>query len=343
MGSETGGIRPAPQKTSKVTNLKAMDAATRAWYNKLTPEEQAQYLGYSGRTRPNIDTPGFNRQSYEEVLHYGNAWITFGLDRPGFENSGFGGESGGAGTHCASIDIVAGRKAWYATSKTKRSGRPITVDNDFTIDAARIYISQKADVDGYFRLPAGKVGNTSMLEPRSCIAAKADTVRIIARENIKFITKTDSYNSQGATLKDELKGQYGIDIIAMEDEKSLQPMVRGQNLKDLLIIMLRSMGEILSTQSTYISESRKIRNALMTHSHFETFFGNKGVPDFVDSIPTGINALINNITNVDVGNMTHQQALNRLSMVFLESTGAETLHEDTGVPLNILSPYNHNN
>ena len=335
-------IGPKPQKTSQVVNLNAMDAETRAWFDSLPEEQQALYIGYAGRPRPDMDSPGFNRQTYEKTLHKGNAWITFGLDRPGFENSGFGGQSGGTGTHCASIDIVAGRKAWFASSKTLK-GKPLTVDNDFTLDAARIYISQKADVDGYFRLPAGKVGNTSMEEPRSCIAAKADTVRIIARENIKFITKTDSYNSQGSTLKDELKGQYGIDIIAMEDEKSLQPMVRGQNLKDLLIIMLRSMGEILSTQSTYVTQTREIIGALRSHSHFETFFGNKGIPDVVDAVPTGINALINNITNVDVGNMSHQASLNMLSMVFLETTGAETLHEDTGVPLNILSPYNHNN
>jgi len=341
MSSETGGIPPAPQKSSPVTQLSAMDAETRAWFDTLTPEAKAHYLGYSGRPRPNIDTPGFNQQTYEESLHYGNAWITFGLDRPGFENSGFGGRSGGAGTHCAAIDIVAGRKAWYATSKTLRSGRPITVDNDFTIDAARIYLSQKADVDGYFRLPAGKVGNTSQESPRSCIAAKADTVRIIARENIKFVTKTDQYNSQGSTLKDELKGQYGIDIIAMEDEKSLQPMVRGKNLQECLMVIMTSMGEMLSTQSTYISQTRKIINALMTHSHFETFFGNKGVPDFVDAIPTGVTTLINNITNVDVGNMTHQQQLNAVKMAYL-SNEAETLGED-GVPLNILSPYNHNN
>ena len=343
MGSETGGIRPAPQKTSKVTNLSAMDAETRAWYDKLTPEEQAQYLGYGARPRPNIDTPGFNRQSYEETLHYGNAWITFGLDRPGFENSGFGGESGGAGTHCASIDIVAGRKAWYATSKTKRSGRPITVDNDFTIDAARIYISQKADVDGYFRLPAGKVGNTSKEDPRSCIAAKADTVRIIARENIKFITKTDSYNSQGATLKDELKGQYGIDIIAMEDESLLQPMVLGLNLQKFLLELTVAISQIMSTQSTYIAETRKITNALMTHKHFSPFFGNQTAPDVMDSVPTGITALINNITNVDVGNMTHQQNMNAVKMSYLENTGADTVDPDDATILNILSPYNHNN
>jgi hypothetical protein len=333
-------IGPKPQKTSQVVNLNAMDAETRAWFDSLPEEQQALYIGYAGRPRPDMDSPGFNRQTYEKTLHKGNAWITFGLDRPGFENSGFGGRSGGTGTHCSSIDIVAGRKAWFASSKTLK-GKPLTVDNDFTLDSARIYLSQKADVDGYFRLPAGKVGNTSMESPRSCIAAKADTVRVIARENIKFITKTDQYNSQGAALKDELKGQYGIDIIAMEDEKSLQPMVRGKNLQECLMVIMESMGEILSTQSTYIAETRKITNALMTHSHFSPFFGNKTAPDFIDAIPTGITTLINNITNVDVGNMTHQQQLNAVKMAYL-SNEAETLGED-GVPLNILSPYNHNN
>tara|TARA_R110000751_G_scaffold31094_5_gene79102 strand:+ start:333 stop:1364 length:1032 start_codon:yes stop_codon:yes gene_type:complete len=343
MGTETGAIPPAPQKTSPVVNLNAMDNQTRAMYDALSEEDKVLYLGGGGRPRPDFDVPGFNKQTYEKIYYKGNAWITFGLDRPGFENSGFGGDSGGTGTHCASIDIVAGRKSWYATSQTKRSRRPITVDNDFAIDAARIYLSQKADVDGYFRLPAGKVGNTSKESPRSCIAAKADTVRIIARENIKFVTKTDQYNSQGATLKDELKGQYGIDIIAMEDESSLQPMVRGKNLQQFLLILMESMSQMLSTQSTYIIQTRKITSALMSHSHFSPFFGNKTAPDFIDSIPTGINTLIDNITNVDVGNMTHQQAMNAVKMAYLENTGAETLDPETAAPLNILSPYNHNN
>jgi hypothetical protein len=335
-------IGPKPQKTSQVVNLNAMDEETRAWFDSLPEEQQALYIGYAGRPRPDMDSPGFNRQTYEKTLHKGNAWITFGLDRPGFENSGFGGRSGGTGTHCSSIDLVVGRKAWFASSKTLK-GKPLTVDNDFTLDAARIYLSQKADVDGYFRLPAGKVGNTSEESPRSCIAAKADTVRVIARENIKFITKTDQYNSQGAALKDELKGQYGIDIIAMEDESLLQPMVLGLNLQKFLLELTVTMSQIMSTQSTYIAQTRRALQSLMSHSHFETFFGNKGVPDFVDAIPTGINTLINNITNVDVGNMTHQQKMNAIKMAYLKQTGAETVDPDDATILNILSPYNHNN
>ena len=133
------------------------------------------------------------------------------------------------------------------------------------------------------------------------------------------------------------------DFIAMEDEKSLQPMVRGENLKDLLIIILDTLSGILSTNGTYVAETRKFLNKSMSHTHFETFFGNKGIPDVQDSIPSGINRLINNITNVDVGGAMHQMSMNTVKLAYLETTGAETLHEDTGVPLNILSPYNHNN
>lgn len=339
MSDDTSGIRPAPQKTSQVINLNAMDKETRAWFDSLPEEQKALYIGFAGRPRPDIDSPGFNRQAYEKTLHKGNAWITFGLDRPGFENSGFGGQNG---THCAAIDIVAGRKAWFAASKTLK-GKPLTVDNDFTLDAARIYLSQKADVDGYFRLPAGKVGSTSKESPRSCIAAKADTVRVIARENIKFITKTDQYNSQGAALKDELKRRYGIDIIAMEDESLLQPMVLGLNLQKFLAELTITMSQMVSTQSTYITQTRKIINALMTHKHFSPFFANQTAPDFMETVPIGVTTLINNITNVDVGNMTHQQKMNAIKMAYLEQTGAETMDPDAATILNILSPYNHNN
>lgn len=338
-----GAKDPGPQKVSPVVDFQAMDDETREWFESLPPEEQALYLGSADRPRPDFDAPSFNRQSYEKTIRKGNAWITFGLDRPGFENSGFGGESGGTATHCASIDLVAGRKAWFASSKTKKMGKPLIVDNDFTLDAARIYISQKADVDGYFRLPPGKVGNTSMEDPRSCIAAKADTIRVIARENIKFITKTDQYNSQGGTLKDDLKNQYGIDIIAMEDDTSLQAMVRGENLQMFLLELVNLLSKVISTQSTYITQTRGALRSLMSHSHFETFFGNKGAPDFMGAIPEGINTLINNITNVDTGNMTYQQALNAIKMAYLENTGAETVDPDVAATLNILSPYNHNN
>ena len=62
-------IGPKPQKTSQVVNLNAMDEETRAWFDALPPEQQSLYIGYAGRPRPDMDSPGFNRQTYEKIYY----------------------------------------------------------------------------------------------------------------------------------------------------------------------------------------------------------------------------------------------------------------------------------
>ena len=57
--------------------------------------------------------------------------------------------------------------------------------------------------------------------------------RIIGREGIKLITKTDNQNSQGGDVRSIL----GIDLIAGNDDSDLQPMVKGDNLKNCLMSM----------------------------------------------------------------------------------------------------------
>ena len=342
------GINPGPQRSSPIIDLSAMCVDERAMFDELSKEDKALYLGFGGRPRPNFDVPEFNAMTYESNVgagltqpHAGNATIILGLDRPGFDNSGFGGQNA---THCATIDICAGRKAWMAHRKEMVNGKctPIAVDNDFVIDAARIYISQKTNVDGNFRLKPGSVGNTSDEEPRSTVALKADTLRFIARENIKLVTRTDKLNSQGGRCSQALKSQYGIDLCAMNDTTTLQPMVKGENLKLLLVSMIQITSQILSTVGTYVSETRKIHQALLAHKHLSPFYGQNTSPDFMDILPDGINAIINNVTNVDVGNMTTQMALNQLIFEYLEPTGVETV-DDTGQSKNILSPYNSTN
>ena len=340
-------INPGPQRSSPLINLAAMCVEERSFYDSLTPEQQQEYLGFGGRRRPNFDSPAHNTLIYETNLggsagHEGNATIILGLDRPNFENSGFGGRGGA--THCASIDICAGRKGWMAHKQEVIDGKcePIKVDNDFVIDAARVYLSQKADVDGYFRLKPGSVGNTSDEEPRSCVAVKADTLRFIARENIKLVTRTDRLNSQGGAMNQALKNQYGIDICAMNDADALQPMVKGENLKNMLVALIQILSQTISTFSTYVTETRKLHNALISHTHLSPFYGNPTAPDFQQTLPAGISAIINNVTNIDVGNMTTQMALNQLILEYLEPTGVETV-DGSGQSKLILSPYNSNN
>lgn len=341
------GINPGPQRQSPVINLNAMDDETRLRYDTWTDEEKNAYLGFGDRPRPNFDVPAPNLMSYEHDIaahHEGNCTIICGLDRPNFEGSGFGGKNA---THCATIDICAGRKAWFAHAKEKMDGEtvPVKVDNDFVIDAARIYVSQKTDVDGNFRLKPGSVGNTSMEAPRSTIALKADTLRFIARENIKIVTRTDKLNAQGGKLGDALKNAYGIDIVAMNDTATLQPMVRGENLKNFLVILTQCLSSVVSTFDTYVSNTRDLHNAILLHTHLSPFYGSQTSPDFTDILPDGINTLINNVTDIDVGNMTTQMKFNQLIMEWLDPTGIEVLgpqRQDPG-PKNILSPYNSNN
>ena len=55
---------------------------------------------------------------------------------------------GSGNTHCAAIDLVAGRMGVRATKKDKKRKR-VFKNPDFTMDAARVYISQKSDIDTY--------------------------------------------------------------------------------------------------------------------------------------------------------------------------------------------------
>lgn len=114
---------------------------------------------------------------------------------------------GGKGhTQAGSIDFVVGRMA----SKPKDG---VYVDSNFEIDAARIYLSQKTDVDKNFNLPNGSSGPA---EAKSTVSLKADGIRIIGREGIKFVVGTDARNSQGGVVDTT----FGIELLANVDSKN---------------------------------------------------------------------------------------------------------------------------
>jgi hypothetical protein len=340
-------------KQNKLIDLSLMCKDQKEYYDALDEEGKLEFLGFNGRARTNFDSPSFNSLPGRETVYNsgeannpGNAWIVLGLDRPNLESSGFGGSNA---THCAAVDIVAGRAAgakgaWKTAQKVMIDGecQPYRVDSNFKLDAARIYVSQMADVDTYFQLKPGNVGNTNREEPRSCVAMKADTVRLIARENIKLVTRTDEQNSQGGRLGDALTSGYGIDLVACNDVATLQPMVKGENLRVFLEILVKVIQDLASTMGTYVKETRKLHSALIRHTHISPFYGTKTAPDFDGTMTDGLNVLINNVTKVDTGQMSLNAALNQIIFEYLSSPGAETVDKD-GLPYNILSPYNSNN
>ena len=307
-------------------------------FDSLSEEQQAEYFGFGKGTRQNFDVPSYISVKEEKVISKGNSSIVLGLDRPHHILSGYGGSKD---THCASIDIVAGRLGFRAVRRDSKS-KILNVDPNFKLDAARIYISQKANVDYYFGIAQGKVGNTTQNSPRSTVAIKADTLRFIARENVKIVTKTDELNSQGGKLTKAATGIYGIDLIAMNDGDSLQPMVRGQNLLFCLKSMIAAIQDLRSIFNNFLQYDRQVKQALMNHTHRSPFNGRATSPAFENLAPQISENLVNMLTNVESEILKSQELFRGIQNNYLETpAGAEAVENDKG--LFILSKYNSNN
>jgi hypothetical protein len=326
------------KRVTDAIDLNLMSDADRANFDQRPPADQARYLGFDDGYKQNFDTPGYISTNAERTLSQGNASIVLGLDRPSNIFSGFGGSNN---THCAAIDLVAGRLGYRGASHTK-GGQTVNADPNFRLDSARIYISQKSDPDGYFGLAGGSVGNTSEEEPRSTVALKADTVRLIGRENIKLVTRTDAANSQGAPLPNTFVGGYGIDLIALNDDKGLQPMVKGENLKECLVAIIGAIHDLRDLFDNFIEEDRKLTQALLKHTHYSPFFGNLTSPDFSGLLPAGIESLVNKITNVQLQLNTSMQKLTTVQTNYLEAPAGAAATKD-GQSQYILSRYNNTN
>ena len=237
---------------------------------QVSKSDRASSLGVAGDKLMEA-IPGFIETPSEKVIANQNgASIVLGRDRPASRLSGYGGKGD---TQCASIDIVTGRLG-ADTIAVNKNNESIYVDPHFQKDAARIYISQKTDIDTNFGLTPGKVGHS---KAKSGIAIKADGLRLIAREGIKLITRSDIKNSQGGDVSSVL----GIDLIAGNNDKDLQPMVKGENLNKALNKMVEHIDSLSGIVDAFLTYQNSFNAALMNHTH--TIFaagvgGNAGGP-----------------------------------------------------------------
>ena len=180
----------------------------------------------------------YNSSPIDNVISSNNskAQIVLGGDRTSDAASGY---SGLGAVDSSAIDIVCGRGKSLSEEEKKISA---AVNPDFFNDAARIYISEKADIDDYFKIISKKslVGRSVSA---SAIALKADAIRIIGVEGIKLVTRANPTNSKG--LEPNVRG---IELIAGNDDTHLQSMVKGENLvnclKDILKIISNTESQI---------------------------------------------------------------------------------------------------
>jgi hypothetical protein len=222
--------------------------------------------------------PRYIKAPGERVIsNSNNAWIVLGRDRQNNRASGYGG-AGHSGA--SAIDLVVGRAASSLDDN-------IYVDPNFKSDAARIYISQKSDIDDYLSLVDGSVGNS---KGRSAIGLKADSIRLASRQGIKIVTNVGDTNSFGGTLL----STKGIDLIAGNNEDELQPIPKGDNLVDAIEAINDNMSKLNAIVFNFITNQAAFNAVLQAHTHAATF----GLGPSIELQPVGTIAATQIMSNI---------------------------------------------
>jgi hypothetical protein len=253
------------------------------------------------------DIPNFINTASEKVIRKANSWIVLGRDRPASRASGIGGSGG---NKCASIDLIVGRQGDADTY----------VDNNFKVDAARIYIAQRTNIDENFELADG----TLIQESKSGIALKADGIRIIGKENIKIIT--GPFSDETDANNQEQTSYYGIDLIAGNDDSELQPMPLGDNLVDCLTNLIDKVADVASMLDSLASAQTDLESTAQSHTHD----GSMGYMGFPLTIIPDMNLLSKNanksadqMSNVDSSMFDFRQSLEDFKLDYLDSSGSK--------------------
>lgn len=236
---------------------KDWDERTKAQYDNLTDEEKIRMNGvFCGNLIE--EEPFFYEAPCEKVFKgKNNSYLVFGRDRVNSLQSGYGGR----GLEQASmIDLVVGRLGRNGNVSVDSNGEDAYCNPSFEKDSARIYISQRTDVDNNFKLVDGVVGNSTN---RSAIAIKADAVRIIGREGIKLVTRSDVKNSRGG----DISVVKGIDLIAGNDDTDLQPIPKGLNVARAMEEMYNQIDILNGFVGNLVLILADFHRALQGHTH----------------------------------------------------------------------------
>lgn len=312
-----------PTSKKKAVELDDLPARDKRKLAQLSEKEKIQIRG-AGCKKLIEPVPKFIKAGCEKVIKGdNNNFIVLGRDRPGSRLEGYGGQGH---TKAGMIDLVVGRLG------SNSPYRNVRADPDFVKDSARIYISQRTDVDENFKLEASPGALESVA--RSAIALKADAVRIIGRENIRLVTERNVENSMGGLVQ----STGGIDLVAGNHDKNIQPMVRGRNLIKCLNDIIDEVDDLRNLVAGFIDLQHKFNTELMNHTHLSPFFGVPTSPSAV-LLNAGTKTLIKTFTQSVVSTKLMAFNLSSLKKNYLSPGVSDPIGEDTY----ICSRYNNLN
>ena len=292
-------------------------------------------LAGPANTRMKENIPKYNTAPCERVEKgQNNTFMIFGRDRDKGWASGYGGKGH---TRAGAIDIVVGLQGWDPVNGEVVQKNFGSMANDKPGDAARIYISQRADIDQYFDICDGSMGPSKAM---SAIGIKADSVRIMARKGIKIVT--GQAPQQKTSLNGKLPAQFGIDLIAgnrdsvpavgksdvvvggkavTQSQPYLQPIPKGLNLRDCLETTIESISELNELLTDFISH-QMIINCALAGSPVQGQAGPVPVVALSTAIPTVTDKVIKQLSNVFADLIKQQVNLVTVKENYLKPTGA---------------------
>ena len=287
-----------------------------------------------------------------KATHWGRHRIVFGRDR--HTREGLSGYGGRGCTAAGSIDIVVG------------SGGPepehgLAVGPNFFTDAARIYLTQRGDVDAYFNLPADIPNVIQPSENRSAIGIKADGVRIIGREGVRIYTnartKASGKQKETTSVGGDIQSKSGIHLIANMDAgpveqegfasasgmtatqlsgfNKIQPLVKGDFLVAFIKDLMEDIQNLSNALGDFAQAQADFNMKIAAHTHnVASATGGVAIPDLSSLAPEAIKNINNLIKDTIVKNsMTETNMKIQTSYNWLEPTS----------PIYILSRYNKTN
>ena len=150
------------------------------------------------------------------------ARIVLTKDNYGSRATGVGGQGG---TMCEAIDIVAG--ALSCESRIKTSATETRAN--FVSDGARIYLTERGDIQHYFCLGDGSKATSITSQMKSGIGIKADHTMVIGRERVRILVGLSKAVGLERLVNYNKDITPKIEIARIGDDKA-QPAVLGNNL-----------------------------------------------------------------------------------------------------------------
>ncbi|MAK54404.1 MAG: hypothetical protein CML17_00890 [Pusillimonas sp.] len=249
--------------------------------SKLTPEQKVRtnlsaqsenYLGIRGDTLLEPSILPMRAKSEKRLTGDNGQCISLMRDTPGAIGTGYGAQTG-AGTITIGVGYSSDDPSPTTTASPKGYGiEPLAAVRNHKTTAAEIYISQKTNPDDNLNLTEGNLGQS---RAKSSITLKADSLRLVAREGIKFVTGVTEgeKNSAGAPIYSVPR----VNFIGGNNDSNLQPVAQAGQIETVVKDIYEQISNLNSILDTFITAQIEFNGELVTHSHHSAAIQSVGV------------------------------------------------------------------